>query len=169
MRLSDGYLTRISTCQHSVNDRLNHAPQFTVAFTPKDSTVSSTETTQKIITIPDQIQKIENHRCEWNIKYLNYIFFYFEVTFDDKEKFKPPSDEEWNEIFTNDSVRFSKSNVFRMSIWNRNLENVLQINRAVPINGQIGKVHLMQKMVMILRFSPIMSSFLGEFGFKWTV
>ena len=95
------------------------------------------------------------------------------MTFDDKQKFKPPSDEESIEIFTNDSVRFSKSSLFngtmffRMSIRNGSLENGFQISRAVPIysNGQIGKVLLRLKMVMILRFLPIMSSFLGEFGF----
>ena len=47
-----------------VNDHLNPAPMFTVTFPTKDFTVTSTETTQKIITIPDQIQKIENHRRE---------------------------------------------------------------------------------------------------------
>ena len=74
MRLSDGYLARIPTCQHRINDDLNYASQFTVTFTTTDSTGTSTETTQKIITIPDQIQMIENHRREWNINYLYYIY-----------------------------------------------------------------------------------------------
>ena len=32
---------------------------------------------------------------------------FFKVTFDDEQKFKPPSDKEWNDIFTADSGSFS--------------------------------------------------------------
>ena len=35
---------------------------------------------------------------------------YFEVNFDDDKKFQPPTDKEWNEIFTADSVSFSNWN-----------------------------------------------------------